>query len=430
MAKIQDIVTPQLQFTEGVAPDTPASGVVRIYAKDDGLLYSKDDAGTETLLSSGATTGLLDETAHDLLDHTGITGCGGTGGGAFTDLTDAIASYAGLGGKLIGIKSDTTGLEAVDAPSLSLPLTTQGDILIQGASSPARLGIGTAGQILAVNAGATAPEWKTVGTSPLTTKGDVFVYGSADARLPVGTNGQVLTADSTQALGVKWAAASGGGVPPERVYVPISADEGFDDEFNDGAIAAAWAAVDVAGKANTWYEISGIKGLSVSVPAAQGATKITGLLRSLSGMSAPCYIETAFRLFSQDQNYPIGGLIFADGVTVGSGSQIRFSYGHVENKVEYGVHTGYNAQASNANYALSVAQLGNWIYLRMHWSAANAFSLYASGDGVVWIKLADVTPTITPTHFGLMMGSFESTTYGYAGQYSYFRARAGAPANG
>lgn len=90
-------------------------------------------------------------------------------------------------------------------------LTTQGDILIQGASSPARLGIGTAGQILAVNAGATAPEWKTVGTSPLTTKGDVFVYGSADARLPVGSNGQVLTADSGQSLGVKWATPSNGG---------------------------------------------------------------------------------------------------------------------------------------------------------------------------------------------------------------------------
>jgi hypothetical protein len=348
----------------------------------------------------------------------------------------ALAAYVPLLGQVI-LQADTgklykctnaTGPVWAEVGVSDGVLTTQGDLLIQGASAPARLGIGTAGQVLTVNAGATTPEWKTA--SPLTTKGDVYVFGSADARLPVGTNGQVLTADSTQSLGVKWAAASGGGVPPERVYVPISADEGFDDEFNDGAIAAAWAAVDVAGKANTWYEISGIKGLSVSVPAAQGEKKITGLLRSLSGMSAPCYIETAFRLFSQNQNYPTGGLIFADGVTVGAGNQIALRYCHIENKVEYGVHTGYNAQASNANYTLSVAQLGNWIYLRMHWSAANAFSLYASGDGVVWIKLADVTPTITPTHFGLMMGSFKSTTYGYAGQYSYFRARAGAPANG
>lgn len=44
---------------------------------------------------------------------------------------------------------------------------------------------------------------------PLTTKGDLFGYDTANARVPIGTNGQVLTADSTQALGLKWATASG-----------------------------------------------------------------------------------------------------------------------------------------------------------------------------------------------------------------------------
>jgi hypothetical protein len=38
-------------------------------------------------------------------------------------------------------------------------LTTEGDLIYRGASAETRLGIGTAGQILKVNSGATAPEW-------------------------------------------------------------------------------------------------------------------------------------------------------------------------------------------------------------------------------------------------------------------------------
>jgi len=49
------------------------------------------------------------------------------------------------------------------------------------------------------------------GSSPLTTKGDLYTYSTTDARLAVGTNGHVLTADSAEATGLKWAAAAGGG---------------------------------------------------------------------------------------------------------------------------------------------------------------------------------------------------------------------------
>lgn len=45
----------------------------------------------------------------------------------------------------------------------------------------------------------------------VTIKGDVLGYSTVPARIPVGTDGQVLTADSPSALGVKWAAGGGGG---------------------------------------------------------------------------------------------------------------------------------------------------------------------------------------------------------------------------
>lgn len=51
----------------------------------------------------------------------------------------------------------------------------------------------------------------TGGGSPLTTKGDLYTYSTTDARLGVGANGTVLTADSAEATGLKWASPSGSG---------------------------------------------------------------------------------------------------------------------------------------------------------------------------------------------------------------------------
>lgn len=63
-------------------------------------------------------------------------------------------------------------------------------------------------------------------TPPLTTKGDLFGYDTAAARIPIGSNNQVLTADSTQALGLKWAT-------PSTTFVGVSLYKSANQSIND-----------------------------------------------------------------------------------------------------------------------------------------------------------------------------------------------------
>jgi hypothetical protein len=130
---------------------------------------------------------------------------------------------------------------SIDTTTKALnPETTLGDIAYRSATSNTntRLAIGSAGQVLTVAAG--VPSWATPttgdiegvtagtgisggGTSGTVTitnsmataidaKGDLVVGTGADtfSRLAVGTNTYILTADSAEATGLKWAAPASG----------------------------------------------------------------------------------------------------------------------------------------------------------------------------------------------------------------------------
>lgn len=117
---------------------------------------------------------------------------------ALRDKLQAVAEYVG----------DASNLPTGSLREFLNLMSAKGDLLTRNASGRVRLPIGTDTHVLTADSSeASGMKWAAAagGASPLTTKGDIYTYDTGNQRLPVGADGTVLTADSAEATGNKWA---------------------------------------------------------------------------------------------------------------------------------------------------------------------------------------------------------------------------------
>ena len=114
----------------------------------------------------------------------------------------------------VGTVTSVSGTGTVNGISLSGTVTSSGNLTLGGALTGVDLTSQVTGTLPIANGGTgqTSQTAAFDALSPTTTKGDLIVSdGTDNIRLPVGVDNYVLTADSAQASGIKWALASGSG---------------------------------------------------------------------------------------------------------------------------------------------------------------------------------------------------------------------------
>ena len=131
-----------------------------------------------------------------------------------------------------------TAVDADEANELTSTYANQGGIVYQGASTFAQLAIGTAGQVMKVNSGATAPEWGQVGSGGIA-DGAVNEDKLANNAVTSGkiANGAIVNEDINASAAIALSKLATGALPTDITVASANIVNGtiVDEDINASA---------------------------------------------------------------------------------------------------------------------------------------------------------------------------------------------------
>ena len=288
--------------------------------------------------------------------------------------------------------------------------------------------------------GGSSSSWTLIGsgatgfTSPLNTKGDILGFTTLPVRVGVGANTQVLTADSTQAAGVKWAAAVAGAATTTTVTgsepgSPATGDVDYNSDapFIERYSGAAWQRWGPVFPLSTdvlptfaWRN-QGTATISGAGPGNEEMTciKTTGYdlhMREIAYPTAPFNIDVAFITSIPFSPVPTGsgfGIAICDGTKL-----ITYTYPHLPgNTSEFVVLNWTNVTTFGGSTYASFAMTGSGAAICPALGGNNQFILRFNDDSTNWNYMISGDGG---RHFQLLFSHLRNTfltptTIGYVG---------------
>jgi len=256
------------------------------------------------------------------------------------------------------------------------------------------------------------------------TKGDLAVATAADtaSKLAVGSNGQVLTADSGETTGLKWATPATGGTLLKSFWdpdAPPASPSGTDSEFNGGSsgVPSGFTEYD-PGTLLTVTESSTKKHVELLAASTAVTLDVLGIYKAIPAGDFTIWTKANFLGLASNYNF-IGLCLWEDATdstkkVAGYGLSPRGA-----TVLDNGIYnfTNWNTFASATESNLQF--VGPCVYIRLR-RTSTTYKLAFSSTGKAFIEYGSaVNPAFTPTHFGVGIGN--TTGANALGTFEFFR---------